>query len=319
MDKTIKILVVCGGISSEREVSLRSGHCTYEALVSQGFTNVTLYDMTRDNMTGILDCHPDIVFLALHGKGGEDGTIQGMLELAGIPYTGPGVASSAVCMNKVLTKRILSDAGLPTARFAAFKKGLGGSTAELTSVLLKEFPLPMVLKPSSQGSSIGVHIIKEAESIPEAITDIFSYGDELLAEEYLNGVEITLPIMGNDILDCLPIIEISSDGEFYDYDSKYTPGVSRHIIPACIDKATERMILETGKKAYQTLGCTGYSNIDFIVDIMKGPMIVEVNTLPGLTDMSLLPDAARYTGISYAQLVERILELGINTHRPINA
>ena len=319
MDKNLKILVVCGGISSEREVSTRSGRCVYDALQGQGYTNTTLYDMTRDNMTGILDSHPDIVFLALHGKGGEDGTIQGMLELAGVPYTGPGVASSAVCMNKILTKRVLADAGLPTARFAVANKCTDGSNDEIARRLLNEFTLPMVVKPSSQGSSIGIHIIREAQSLPEAIADVFKYDDSLLAEEYLNGVEVTLPIMGNDTLECLPIIEISSEGDFYDYDSKYTPGVSRHIIPACIDKATERMILDSGKKAYQTLGCSGYSNIDFIVDNVRGPMIIEVNTLPGLTDMSLLPDAARYIGISYAQLVERILELGINTHRAINA
>ena len=318
MDKDLKVVVVCGGVSTEREVSLRSGKAVHNALLRKGYINAQLFDLTKDNIGELLNAKPDIVFLALHGKGGEDGCIQGMLELAGIPYTGPGVCTSAVCMNKIVTKQVLAHAGLPTAKFVVYRKDECSSVTEIEDKLIAEIGLPMVLKSPCQGSSIGVVMVKDRESISSAIDEVFKYGNHLLAEEFVDGTEVTLPIMGNEELIVLPVIEITSEREFYDYTAKYTSGLCHHIIPACIDQRVERKVIEIGKKAYRELNCCGLSRIDFIVDRVKGPMIIEVNTLPGMTDMSLFPDAARYVGISYEDLVEKILEYGLVAHRDLN-
>lgn len=318
MNKNIRILVVCGGVSTEREVSLRSGKAVHNALLRKGYDNAELFDLTQNNIGNILQIRPDVVFLALHGKGGEDGCIQGMLELAGIPYTGPGVCASAVCMNKIITKQVLDNAGLPTAKFVVYRKDECQNIAEISNRLTEKIGLPMVLKSPCQGSSIGVVMVKDKDSMPSAIDEIFKYGDHLLAEEFVNGTEITLPIMGNEELTVLPVIEITSEREFYDYTAKYTSGLCHHIIPACIDHKTELDVIEIGKRAYKELNCCGLSRIDFIVDKIKGPMIIEVNTLPGMTDMSLFPDAARYVGISYEDLVERVMEYGLSARRDLN-
>ncbi len=310
-DKNLRILVVCGGISTEREVSLRSGKAIYEALLRKGYVNSVLFDLTRNNIAQILQLKPDIVFLGLHGKGGEDGSIQGMLELAGIPYTGPGIATSAVCMDKILTKRVLANAGLPTAKFEVFRKDECADIKAVADALIDRLGLPMVLKSPCQGSSIGVVIVRSEDAMASAIEEVFKYGDNLLAEQFINGTEVTLPIMGNEDLTVLPVIEITSEREFYDYTAKYTSGLCHHIIPARISSDVERKLGELGMKAYRVLNCKGLSRIDFIVDEAAGPMIIEVNTLPGMTDMSLFPDAAKYVGISYDDLVERFLEFGL--------
>lgn len=317
MNKQLKILVVCGGFSTEREISLKSGKAIYGALVRKGYSNSELFDLTRENISEILTRRPDFVFLGLHGKGGEDGSIQGLLELADIPYTGPGVATSAVCMDKILTKRILDNAGLPTAKFKVYRKDECENIDVIKKELVDEIGLPMVLKSPSQGSSIGVVIVKDQKELDDAIDEVFKYGDHLLAEQFVKGPELTLPIMGNDELTVLPIIEITSEREFYDYTAKYTSGLCHHIIPANIDKLTEEQVIEIGKKAYKVLDCKVLSRIDFIVDAVKGPMIIEVNTLPGMTDMSLFPDAARYMGISYEDLVEKFLKYGLEVRRDL--
>lgn len=317
MDKNANILVVCGGMSTEREISLRSGKCVFDALVKKGYDNVTFFDLTEKNLTEIISLKPEIVYLALHGKGGEDGSIQGFLELAGIPYTGPGVASSAVCMDKIFTKRVLENAGLPTAKFMVYRREECGNMTKVIDELVEKIGLPMVLKSPCQGSSIGVVMVKDKADMPAAIDEVFKYGDNLLAEQFVKGTEITLPIMGNEDFVTLPIIEITSEREFYDYTAKYTSGLCHHIIPANIDKATEKEVIEIGIKAYKELHCCGLSRVDFIVDINKGPMIIEVNTLPGMTDMSLFPDAARYVGITYEDLVEKILDYGYESKRDI--
>lgn len=315
MNKELKVMVVCGGVSTEREISLRSGKAVYDALKKKGYSEVVLFDMKQHNISEILDYHPDIVFLGLHGKGGEDGCIQGLLDLAGIPYTGSGVATSAVCMNKILTKRILENAGLPTAKFLVLNKRECVDYNYIKKLLIDEIGLPMVIKSPCQGSSIGVVIVKVENEIIGAIDEVFKYGDDLLVEQFISGIEVTLPIIGNDELVILPIIEITSEREFYDYKAKYTFGLCHHIIPACIDETTENDVIEIGQKAYKVLGCSGLLRVDFIVDKIKGPMIIEINTLPGMTDMSLFPDAARFMGLSYEDLVEKILNYGLSKKR----
>lgn len=303
--------MVCGGISTEREISLRSGMAIYRALKGRDYRNAELFDLTDGNIGEIIGMRPDIVFLGLHGKGGEDGTIQGMLDLAGIPYTGPGVACSAVCMNKVFTKRVLRDAGLPTSPFHVMRREECSDIGQVIKILDTKVGFPMVLKSPCQGSSIGVVMVKNEADVPSAIEEVFRYGDHLLAEQFLDGTEVTLPVLGNDEPLALPIIEITSEREFYDYTAKYTSGLCHHILPARISEGDASLVTEIGLKAYRVLECRGLSRVDFIIDRRRGPTIIEVNTLPGMTDMSLFPDAARYVGMSYEDLVERILEYGL--------
>lgn len=312
-----RIAVVCGGVSTEREVSLRSGEAVFKALQSKGYENAFLFDLTKDNMAELISARPDIAYLALHGKGGEDGCIQGMLELAKIPYTGPGVTSSAVCMDKIMTKRVLANAGIPTAKFMARNRMDYPDLKVLAEELKKNLGLPMVVKSPCQGSSIGVVIVRKEEDMIAALEEVFKYGDHVLAEKFLDGVELTLPLLGNKEITAFPVIEITSEREFYDYKAKYTSGLCHHIIPARIDEETSRRVVELGKQAYRILQCCGLSRVDLIVDKDEGPMVMEVNTLPGMTDMSLFPDSARYAGVSYADLVEKILDLGFETERMI--
>lgn len=312
--KNKNVIVVCGGFSTEREVSLRSGEAVFNGLKKAGYQNVELFDLQRDNMGEILSKSPDVVYLALHGQGGEDGCIQGMLELAQIPYTGPGVAASAVCMNKVLTKQVLEAYNIPTARFIVKRREECNNIEVIAEELIEKIGLPMVLKSPCQGSSIGVVIVKRREEIKAAVDEVFRYGDQLLVEAFLSGVEITLPIYGNEQLTVLPDVEITSEREFYDYKAKYTNGLCHHIIPARISELDREKVKDIGKRAYKALECRGLSRIDFIVDEKKGPMVIEVNTLPGMTEMSLFPDSAKAAGISFDKIVSTILELGYNVN-----
>ncbi len=305
----LKIVVIYGGISSEREVSLRSGAAVFAALKRAGYRNVSLFDLTRQSMGELLRMPMELAFLALHGEGGEDGCIQGMLELAGIPYTGSSVEASANCMNKIRTKELLSREGIPTPRFMTLHAEECGDLIALEQRLVHEIGYPMVLKAPHQGSSIGVVIVKEASELMEAIAEVLRYGDSVLVEEFVDGAELTLPILGNRELTALPIVEITSENEFYDYGAKYTQGMCHHIIPARISKEQEREINEIGMRAYRLMSCEGLSRIDFILDRVKGPMLIEINTLPGMTEMSLFPDSAAYGGISFEELVDRIVRL----------
>lgn len=310
-----KIYVVYGGTSSEREVSLQSGSAIYEALKQYGYRDVTLFDLREDNIAELIAAKPDIAFLALHGKGGEDGCIQGALELAHIPYTGSGVASSAICMNKVFTKQVLEAAGLPTAKYIELRREYDYDA--VCRRLLQEIGLPMVLKSPCQGSSLGVVIVHKEEELRGAVEEIYRYGEQLMAEKFLSGVEVTLPIIGNEEICVLPDIEITSENEFFDYEAKYTEGMCHHIIPARIGEEDRARIVEIGKRAYAELDCCGLARIDFIVDRDEGPVIIEVNTLPGMTAMSLVPDAARAMGISFDKLCAKILEYGFAAKRAL--
>ena len=307
INKDLRIAVVCGGISSEREVSLRSGKAVYNALYSAGYQNAFLFDLTKESMGKLLDDQPDVAFLALHGKGGEDGCIQGMLELAGIPYTGSGVQSSACCMDKIRTKELLRAADIPTAPFVKLTKKGCADRERAAKYISDSVGLPAVLKSPCEGSSIGVYIAKNVEEIIEFTDGVFTYGDELLAEAFLDGTEITLPILGNGELVILPPVEITSENEFYDYHAKYTQGMCHHIIPARISEKELAEVRKIGEGAYKQLGCKGIARIDFIIDKVKGPMVIEINTLPGMTEMSLFPDSARYEGIYFTELCERII------------
>ncbi len=315
MNFDMSIAVVYGGISTERLISLNSGNAVYNALKRYGYTNVWLFDLREDNIGELISKKPDIAFLALHGKGGEDGCIQGALDLAGIPYTGSGVACSAICMNKVLTKQVLSAANIPTAKYVKYSKNDIPSINSLKEKLIDTIGIPMVLKSPCQGSSIGVFIVKEETAIEDAITQVFHLGDQLLAEEFLNGIEITLPVIGNDDIEILQDVEITSEREFYDYEAKYTQGLCHHIIPSRISEFDRMKVHEIGEKVYTELKCRGIARIDFIIDKEKGPVVIEVNTLPGMTEMSLVPDAAKAMGITFEELASRLIVFGIEEHR----
>ena len=310
--KDLKIVVVYGGFSSEREVSLRSGAAVLDGLKQSGYRNVSLFDLKRENLSELLQTPMDLAFLALHGEGGEDGQIQGALDLAGILYTGSSVEASANCMNKVRAKELLSYGGVPTPRFITAFSDEVEDVSRFAKRLIDTIGLPMVLKSPCQGSSIGVVIVKCAEEIPSAIEEVFRYGDVLLAEEFVDGIEVTLPILGNSDPVALPIVEITSENEFYDYEAKYTQGMCHHIIPARISEAVQAQVSEIGRKAYRLIGCRGLARIDFILDKARGPMLIEINTLPGMTEMSLFPDSARYAGISFSELTDRIVALALN-------
>ena len=298
-----------GGISTEREVSLRSGAAVAEALAQKDYEVVSL-DITRDSIGEIQKINPDVVFIALHGKGGEDGCIQGMLEWMGYPYTGPGVAASAICMDKILTKKILINKDIATPDFLEFTDIQSGYE-EIEKSILGKFRFPIVLKAACQGSSIGVSIVNDEESLRKEISEITEYGDSLLVEQFVKGTEITVPILGNNIPRALPIIEITSENQFYDFQSKYTQGMCQHIIPARIDKETYKEAEKVALQAYKALGCRGISRVDIMIDEKNKPYVIEVNTIPGMTAMSLFPDSARYAGIEFPELLDEIVQLAL--------
>ena len=301
-----KVLVLMGGTSEEREVSLKSGQAVVKALLERGY-QVESLDFNPRVLSDIEKIKPDVVFIALHGKNGEDGTVQGYLDLLGIPYTGSGVAASAIGMDKILTKKILCYEGLPTAEFEIIHKRDFNSTTFAAKSLIERFGLPIVVKPPTQGSSVGTSIVRNENDLLKAIELALTFGDEVLLERFIAGTELTVAVIGNHEPIVLPIIEITAQNEYYDYESKYTPGMSAHIIPARIDNEARELIEKITIKAYLALKCRGFSRIDFILDQNGDPYILEVNTIPGMTATSLIPDAGRAAGISFPELVEKFL------------
>lgn len=304
------VLVLLGGKSTEREISLRSGAAVAEALKEAGF-QVSLLDPARESLARIQEIRPDCAFIALHGIGGEDGAIQGLLEWLNVPYTGPGIAASAICLDKILTKKVLTLSGVPTPAFMEIDQNMRGEIPAVARQALEKLGLPLVLKACRQGSSIGTVIVREENKVEEALEELFSYGDNILAEAFLSGMELTVPVMGNESPQVLPVIEITSDGEFYDFHSKYTPGKSQHIIPARITPEQNEAICRIAKKAYLATGCQGLSRVDFMMNEKGEPFVIEINTSPGMTSTSLFPDAARHAGISFPELVTKLVDLAM--------
>jgi D-alanine-D-alanine ligase len=295
----VKVAVVMGGPSAEREVSIESGTCVMRALATLGHDAKSL-DFDERFIDAIREIAPDVVFNALHGRGGEDGTIQGVLEWMGIPYTGSGVAACAISMDKHLTKKLLAAEGLPTPAWDVFD--LTGGTLPLLPGSLE---LPLVAKPRASGSSAGVAIVKTHEAWTKAMIDASSRTPEILAEEFVPGREFSCGVLGEE---ALPVVEIVSSDEFYSYDAKYKPGGSRHLIPAPIDHDLTARLQTLALSVHRLIGLRDYSRTDFIVTDHGRPTILEVNALPGMTPQSLLPDEAQHAGISYEALVERLLQ-----------
>lgn len=295
--KTRKIAVLMGGLSAEREVSLASGSSVHKALVARGYDAVAI-DMGRDLARGLAMENVEIAFICLHGRYGEDGAVQGLLELMGIPYTGSGVLASALAMNKIFAKQVFRTSGLTVAPYRVARRGSEPEPDELG------FPLPVVVKPSQEGSSVGISIVKLAEEYRPALEAAFAYDEEILVEQFVKGREIQVGILEEKAMGA---IEIVPKNEFYDYEAKYTEGMAEHILPAPLPPGLYRRVLEAGEKAHRCLGCSGYSRVDFLVTEKEECYLLEVNTLPGMTDLSLLPEIAQGAGIGFADLVERIL------------
>ena len=298
----MKVAVVMGGPSAEREVSIESGTCVMRALATLGHDARSL-DFDERFIDALRELAPDVVFNALHGRGGEDGTIQGVLEWMGIPYTGSGVAACAISMDKHLTKKLLAAEGLPTPAWDVFD--LTGGTLPLLPGSLE---LPLVAKPRASGSSAGVAIVKTHEAWTKAMIDASSRTPEILAEEFVPGREFSCGVLGEE---ALPVVEIVSSDEFYSYDAKYKPGGSRHLIPAPIDHDLTARLQTLALSVHRLIGLRDYSRTDFIVTNNGRPTILEVNALPGMTPQSLLPDEAQHAGISYEALVERLLQYAL--------
>jgi D-alanine-D-alanine ligase len=297
--KKKRIAVMMGGLSREREISLKTGKAIQKALSEKGYTVIPI-DVGDDIAEKLMKEKIECAFLALHGKFGEDGTIQGMLELMRIPYTGSGVLASALAMDKIMSKKFFLCERIPTPRFEVFQREeIKKDLPQSVSV-----PLPVVVKPAREGSTIGVSIVQKHEELAPALKEAGKYDEEILVEEFMKGKEITVGIL-EDIP--LPIIEIVPKSGFYDYHSKYTKGETQYILPAQIPREKYLYAQEISLKAFQRLGCSGVARVDLMTDENEDPYVIDVNTMPGMTETSLLPKAASYAGIPFEDLVERIL------------
>ena len=296
------VAVLMGGWSSEREVSLRSGAACAGALEAAGY-RVTRVDVGRDVAGVLTHLKPDVAFNVLHGQPGEDGTIQGILEILRIPYSHSGVLASALAMDKAQARIMLAAAGVPVAK--------GGLVSRAEAAKAHIMPTPYVLKPNAGGSSVGVFIVREDQAHPpqELTREDWPHGENLLAEEFIPGLELTCAVMGDKVLD---VIEIESTQKFYDYESKYAPGGSQHILPARILPEIYQRVQMLSLTAHRALGCRGVSRSDFRFDPSRGDgsglICLEVNTQPGMTETSLVPELAAHAGISFGELVTWMVE-----------
>ena len=306
--KQSKIVVVMGGTSTEAEVSRRTGTAIFNALKSKNYNVETMELNPQTFAADIKSSNCAIVFNAVHGLYGEDGMIQGTLEMLKIPYTGSSLIAAAITMDKVMTKKILLAAQISTPRFKVYRAV--DRSDHLAADIEKLFGLPVVIKASNQGSSIGVEIVERAEEISAAVENSFRYGDEILVEEFIHGRELTVAVYGNeDDAQALPVIEITTVTGRYDYETKYKKGASTHICPAELpDELTEK-VKELAVAAFKSCKCAGVARVDLMLSEENVPCVIEVNSVPGMTETSLVPDAARAAGIEFPELCENILAL----------
>jgi len=310
--KKLTVALLSGGISSEREVSINSGRQVFEALDKEKY-EIIRYDPKTDIDRLVADAPKiDVALIILHGLYGEDGTVQGLLDLLNIPYQGSGVLGSAIAMNKVISKQLFQKHGLPTPEYIIAKKG---DTIDPASCR-KQIGLPMVVKPAEGGSSVGMSIVKTENTLKSALEKAFEYDEAVLIESYIKGIEITGGVIGNKDLQALPIIEIVPDEkhDFFDYEAKYTAGITREICPARIDETLTIQAQTYSKMAHQALSCKGYSRTDMILRD-NNIYVLETNTIPGMTPTSLLPQAANAAGLNFGELLDRLIELGIEGHK----
>jgi len=293
-----KVGVLLGGRSAEREVSLKSGTMVLAALRSRG-VDAHPFDPADRGLDALLDERYDRVFIALHGRFGEDGTLQGALEWLGIPYTGSGVLASALAMDKLRAKLVWQARGLPTPPYEIL-----AAHADLSAVAAR-LGLPLMVKPVCEGSSLGMSKVRETAALEEAYALAVNYDRVVMAEKFVEGAELTVGILGEDVL---PIIKLETPHDFYDYQAKYISDDTRYILPSGLPAARERELQALSREAFAALGCRGWGRVDLMLDAAGAPYLLEVNTAPGMTDHSLVPMAARAVGLSYEDLCLRILE-----------
>lgn len=309
--KSLRVVVLCGGWSDERDVSITSGTECRRALLESGFKKVDLLDIAEDRFAEKLaGGNYDVAFPALHGRFGEDGCIQGMLEVMHIPYAFSGVFASAVATQKEAAKVLYAKAGIRTPRGVDLPAGTK-LTQEQKDALVSKLGLPLFVKPSGNGSSFGITRVTESAKLQEAVDLAGSEGEHVLIEECVVGTEITVPVIGNADPHALPIVEIVTGADFYDVKVKYEPAELHHVIPARLAPAVYAKAQDAAVAAHKALGCAGCSRSDFIVTEMGEPVILETNTIPGMTPASLLPDSARHGGIEFPELCAKFIELAV--------
>lgn len=306
-----KIAVLMGGHSLERDVSLKSGHRVITALKEKGYQVIPI-DVDENLVKTLKREKVGVAFLALHGKYGEDGTIQELLEILEIPYTGSGVLSSMLGMNKELSKELFLRENISTPKFYALSTGafkeMGASAA--LEELIKKIGLPIVVKPAGQGSALGIKIVQKSQELPNALIGALSYDDTVLVEEYIRGTEIAVSVIGNQKPETLPVVEILPKKSFFDFESMYAPGLTEYFVPARISEEATKKVQQIALQVYQIFGCRGACRVDMIIKDGT-PYVLELNTIPGMTETSLLPMAAEAGGLQFPDLVEKLAKLAL--------
>ena len=310
----LKVVVIAGGWSDEKEISLDSGRACQKALTEVGFKGVDLLDAADGEFVSKLVAGGyDVAFVAMHGRYGEDGCIQGLLEILHMPYTFSGVLGSAVSTEKEVAKTLYRQAGIPTPRGTDVAAGTKLTDDDIDRVV-DELGLPLFVKPAANGSSYGVTRVTSASQLREAVERASAGGDRVLIEKCVTGTEITVPVIGNDDPKALPIVEIVTGAEFYNLKVKYEPSSMHHVIPARLEAGVYARAQELAVRAHRALGCLGASRSDFIVREDGTPVILETNTIPGMTENSLLPDSARHGGIEFPELCKKFVEYALEAH-----
>jgi D-alanine-D-alanine ligase len=305
-----RVAVLKGGRSLERQVSLRSGARVEDALGRLGHEVVPI-DVGLDLIRRLRESDPDLAFIAMHGRDGEDGTVQELLEILGIPYTGSGVLACGRAMDKVLAKHLMLEAGIPTPEFFAFNetafRELGAGDA--LGAIEERLAFPIVVKPSAQGSALGIRFARSAADVPAALVAAFSYDSRVLLERYVDGRDLAVSILDDDPL---PVVEaVPRDDEFYDFEARYEIGRTDFVCPAELPQGLPEAAQQLALRTYRLLGCTAFARVDLMLDAAGELTVLEANPIPGLTETSLLPQAAEAAGISFDSLIERILELAL--------
>jgi D-alanine-D-alanine ligase len=303
--KTIAVLK--GGRSLERNISLKSGARVEKALAELGYT-VEGIDVDAQLVKRLGELKPDAAFIAMHGRSGEDGTVQELLDILGIPYTGSDVLPSIRCMDKVLSKHILVADGIPTPPFFAFNRDafqeLGA--VDTMPIIGDDLGFPIVVKPAAQGSALGIRFAHKVSELPAALISAFSFDNKVLLEKYVKGKELAVSILGREPR-ALPIVEVRPKTDFFDFESRYTMGKAEYLTPAEINEDEAAAVSELSLRVFKSLGCSGFGRVDIILDESGGLWVLEINTSPGFTGTSLLPMAAEAAGIGFNELVEEIL------------
>lgn len=294
-----KIAVMMGGNSAEREISMESGQAVLRALLNNELDAHEINVKGNEYLNGLISGNFDRVFIALHGRGGEDGTVQGLLDTLNLPYTGSGVLGSALAMDKCLSKKIWLSEGLPTPEFIELHENSDWQ------VVGETLGLPLMVKPVREGSSFGASKVKTIDQIKPAWQTAYKYDRKVVAEKWITGGEYTVPILANEIL---PLIKLETPREFYDYQAKYEDDTTQYICPSGLDDEKEKEVGELALKAFSSIGASGWGRVDLLLDSMQQPWLIEVNTVPGMTSHSLVPMSARHAGINFDELVLRILE-----------